>query len=208
MTALFSGMNSVKELDISMWDTSSVTSIDGMFALGSSTKTINISNFDFSHLTNKPFWLIASSSLETLNMSNSILPQDCSSFFAQGPGFKGKNIILTNVDTSHVTDMNSMFAGCSGLTSLDLSNFDTSHVTNMYRMFAAASNLQELDLSNFDTNQVTNMNNMFAGTASLQSITFGSKFVHKPEATTTGMFTDCASQDRPTGDTWSDVSFD
>ena len=54
---------------------------------------------------------------------------------------------------------------------------------------------------------VTNFNDMFGGTSSLQSITFGSKFVHKSEATTTGMFSGCPTLDRPSGDTWSGVSF-
>ncbi len=207
MNSLFSGMINVEEFDISMWDTSNVTSIDNMFALGTSVKTINISNFNFSNITNKPFWLITSS-LETLNMSNSILPQDSSNFFAQGPGFKGKNIILTNVDTSHVTNMSSMFQGCTGLTSLDLSSFNTSNVTDMKFMFAAATNIQKLDLSSFNTENVTNMQAMFGGTTNLQSITFGPNFVHKSDAITSQMFGDCPAPERPTGDTWNDVSFD
>ena len=38
---------------------------------------------------------------------------------------------LKGLDTSNVTDMNSMFRSLSSLTSLDLSNFDTSKVTSM-----------------------------------------------------------------------------
>ena len=49
---------------------------------------------------------------------------------------------------------------------------------------------------------------MFALNSNLQSITFGSKFVHKPEATIVGMFGSCLSQDRPTDNSWSGVSFD
>ena len=120
--------------------------------------------------------------LDTVDMSNVIFPKDCSGFFSGGPGFKTKKLILTNVDTSHVTDMSNMF------------NY--------------AINIEELDLSSFDTSNVTNMNGMFLGTSGLQSITFGSKFVHKSEATTTGMFSGCTVPERPTGDTWIDVSFD
>lgn len=77
----------------------------------------------------------------------------------------------------------------------------------MYGMFQGLINLTTLDLSSFDTTNVTNMNNMFANTTNLQSITFGPKFVHKPDATTSGMFSGCPSLDRPSGDTWTDVSF-
>ncbi len=103
-------------------------------------------------------------------------------FTVGGPGLKAKKIILTNVDTSNVINMTAMFGG-------------------IY-------NLEELDLSDFDTSNVTAMDMMFSSNTELQSITFGTKFVHKQGATTSGMFNNCPSQDRPTGDTWNDVSFD
>ena len=70
-------------------------------------------------------------------------------------------ISFDNVDTSNVTDMNSMFYGCSSLISLDLSGFNTSNVTNMSCMFGNCSNLTSLDLSGFSTSNVTNMLMMF-----------------------------------------------
>ena len=45
---------------------------------------------------------------------------------------------LSQLDTSNVTDMRSMFYGMSSVTSLDVSNFDTSKVTFMSYMFADA----------------------------------------------------------------------
>ena len=77
---------------------------------------------------------------------------------------------LSNFDTSAVTSMNSMFNGCTSLTSLDLSNFDTSAVTSMYSMFQNCTALTSLDLSNFDTSAVTSMGNMFNGCTALKNI--------------------------------------
>ena len=77
--------------------------------------------------------------------------------------FKGSN-------TSNVTDMESMFRGCSGLTLLDVSSFNTSNVTQMYYMFYDCSGLESLTLSNFDTSNVTNMENMFIGCTNLKTI--------------------------------------
>ena len=77
--------------------------------------------------------------------------------------FKGSN-------TSNVTDMESMFRGCSGLTSLDVSSFNTSNVTKMYYMFYDCSGLESLTLSNFDTSNVTNMYGMFVGCTNLKTI--------------------------------------
>ena len=70
---------------------------------------------------------------------------------------------LSKLDTSKVTDMSSMFDGCTGLTSLDLSNFNTGKVTNMHGMFQVCRGLKSLDVSSFNTGNVTKMSNMFVG---------------------------------------------
>ncbi|MCT3393100.1 BspA family leucine-rich repeat surface protein [Lentilactobacillus hilgardii] len=77
---------------------------------------------------------------------------------------------LSKFDTSKVTNMKSMFDGDFGLTNLDVSNFDTSKVTNMTEMFLNNSKLTSLDLSKFDTSKVTNMNRMFSDASSLTSL--------------------------------------
>ncbi|MCD8190978.1 MAG: BspA family leucine-rich repeat surface protein [Clostridiales bacterium] len=66
-----------------------------------------------------------------------------------------------NFDTSNVTTMRLMFAGCSTLTALDLSDWDTSYVMDMSQMFFGCSALTTLDLSGWNTSNVTNMNRMF-----------------------------------------------
>ena len=110
---------------------------------------------------------------------------------------------LEILDTSAVTDMGSLFYGCSSLTSLDLSSFvisantdmtsmfqncsalteikgieklNTSAVTNMSRLFEGCSSLKSLDLSGWDTSATTDMSGMFSGT-SINRITLGAKFV-------------------------------
>ena len=77
---------------------------------------------------------------------------------------------LDKLDTSNVTDMATMFLGCSSLTSLDLSGFNTSKVTNMGNMFGGCSSLTSLDLSGFDTSKVTNMGSMFGSCEALTSL--------------------------------------
>ena len=70
---------------------------------------------------------------------------------------------LNNFDTSNVTDMGNMFNG-SRVTSLDLSSFNTSKVTTMSTMFSGCR-ATSLDVSSFDTSNVTNMSNMFSSTS-------------------------------------------
>ena len=79
--------------------------------------------------------------------------------------FRDKSNLLTveYLNISNVTTMNSMFNGCSKLTSLDVSDWDTSKVTNMSYMFYNCNNLISLDVSNFNTSNVTDMSYMFNG---------------------------------------------
>ena len=95
----------------------------------------------------------------------------------------GDNDFITYIHIPHIDirsqgrDMSSMFAYCSGLTSLDLSGFDTSAVTNMEMMFNNCSKLTSLNLSSFDTSAVTSMGYMFAYCSNLTSLILGPNFL-------------------------------
>lgn len=98
---------------------------------------------------------------------------------------KIKTINLSGLDTSNVTDMNSMFYACQSLTSLNFGDkFNTSNVTNTSYMFCMCMSLKELDLGNeFDTSNVTDMEVMFGMCMSLKKIDLGEKFnVNKKKA--------------------------
>ncbi len=103
------------------------------------------------------------------------------------------NFDLSNFNTSNVTNMGSMFSGCSSLTSLDLSSFDTSNVTIMWGMFSSCSSLTSLDLSSFDTSNVTNMDYMFQNCSNLQTIRVGSLWTTANAYTTAYMFDGCGT---------------
>lgn len=113
---------------------------------------------------------------------------------------KLENIVdIKHLDTSEVTDMVSMFSGCSGLTTLNLSSFNTSEAANTASMFRECSNLGKITfgnnfktkntesmfqdckalttldgLSSFNTSQVGNMSFMFNGCSSLTSLDLSS----------------------------------
>ncbi len=88
---------------------------------------------------------------------------------------------LNLLDTSKVTNMNSMFLACVSLTTLDLSNFNTSNVTTMSSMFYNCSSLTSLDLSSFNTNLVTNMVGMFYQCAKLTSLNLSNAVFNQVE---------------------------
>ena len=107
---------------------------------------------------------------------------------------QAKIIDLTNLDTSHVTNMERMFAGCNNLENIVFdNNFDTSKVNNMVRMFNNCYELTNLDLSNFNTSKVTNMDAMFAGDRNLISVKFGQNFDTSNVTNMNSMFESCES---------------
>ena len=102
------------------------------------------------------------------------------------------SIIVSDWNTSEVTNMLEMFAFCYNLTDLDLSNWNTSKVTTMEGMFNEDYILVSLDLSNFNTSNVTNMNNMFHECNALTSVDLSS-FNTANVTTMYSMFDYCTS---------------
>ena len=80
------------------------------------------------------------------------------------------NLIFKDVDTSNVTNMNSMFNSCNNLTYLNLSGWNTSNVNDITSMFNSCGNLNSLDLSGWNISNVTSMGGMFGGCNSLKTI--------------------------------------
>ena len=104
-------------------------------------------------------------------------------------GLIGYNHVYIN--TSEVTNMGSMFNGCSSLTSLDLSGFNTDKVTDMNSMFEGCSSLGNLVVSSFNTENVTDMNSMFEGCSRLMSLDVNS-FKTENVTDMSSMFEDCS----------------
>ena len=102
---------------------------------------------------------------------------------------------LENLNTSEVTNMSSMFSGCSSLTELNLSNFNTSAVTNMRYMFYGCSGLTELNVSNFNTSAVKDMSGMFSGCSGLTSLNL-SNFNTSKVWNMNSMFSGCSGLKR------------
>ena len=98
---------------------------------------------------------------------------------------------VSNFNTQNVEDMSIMFESCSALSSLDLSKFNTANVKNMEDMFKECRKLSLLDLSNFNTERVKDMSSMFSGCSTLQTIFASDKFFTDQVFYGVGMFFDC-----------------
>ena len=146
---------------------------------------------DFRPTTTKLWFynLKALTIIEGFQNLNTSAVTDMSSMFYGCSSLTELNV--SNFNTSTVTDMDAMFYGCSGLTSLNVSNFNTSAVTDMSTMFYACSRLTELNVSNFNTSKVTDMLYMFEGCSGLTELNLSS---FNTEAVTDmfGMFYGCS----------------
>ena len=124
-------------LDLSNFDTSKVTTMDGMFSQSEKLTSLNLSSFNTSNVTNMDSMFFGLHALPSINLSN--------------------------FNTSKVTSMEWMFNQCSNLTELDLTSFDISKVNNMEEMFASTPKLNVVYVnSNWDTSNVKNKKDMFS----------------------------------------------
>ena len=152
-----------------------------------------IANYDMS------YYFSSFTNCTTIDLSylDTSLTTDLSYMFASiyllGEEMSLKNIIFgNNFDTSNVTNMSSVFLGCSSLTNLDLHIFKTLKVERMFQMFMGCESLLELDLSNFDTSNVTNMGYMFGACYSLVNLNL-KNFNTSKVSTMSQMFDGCHS---------------
>ena len=129
--------------------------------------------------------------LTTLNLSgwNTGSVTNMSSMF-QGCS-RLTNLNLSGWDTGSVTDMSNMFFNCQSLTTLDLSGFDTGSVTDMSTMFQWCGKLTSLDVSGWDTGSVTNMRSMFNGCRKLETVYVGNRWSTANVTSSPFMFSDC-----------------
>ena len=86
--------------------------------------------------------------------------------------YKKDKLIIKLKGIDKVTDMHSMFYGCSSLLSLpDISKWKTNNIIDMCSIFDGCSSLSSLpDISKWNTNKVTDMHCMFYGCSSLLSL--------------------------------------
>ena len=141
-----------------------------------------------------PWYEYDHTKVETVIFVDEVVPTNVGSWFAQCVNLK--NLDLTNLNTTNVTDMSYMFYGCNSLSNITFGEkFNTEKVTDMRYMFAGNLTMVSLDLSNFDTSNVTNMTGMFYSCHDLSNIVFGERFNTEKVTDMTYMFADIYSME-------------
>ena len=98
---------------------------------------------------------------------------------------------LNKLDTSNVTNMQTMFNNLDNIQTLDLSSFNTSKVTNFYSIFGGNDKLTTLNLTGWDTSAAKNMGQMFYVCNALTTINGLSSFNTANVTDMSGMFHGC-----------------
>jgi len=144
MESMFRDAASLRDLDLSSWDTGNVRNMVSMFRHTTNLRSVDVSTWDTGNVTQMVWMFDGARSLSSLDVS-------------------GWN-------TSRVTRMNVMFQNAISLTYLDVSGWDTRNVELMNHMFFANHNLADLDVSDWDTRRVRSMSHMFVNARSLRSL--------------------------------------
>ena len=121
---MFKGCNEITEIDLSKFDTSSITDMSYMFHGCTSLTSVNLNNLNTRSVTNFRNIFYNCQSLKSIDLSSFRTPSA---------------IILW-----------SMFENCIELTTIDLSQFDTSQVTDFDAIFKGCVKLEYINLNNFN----------------------------------------------------------
>lgn len=163
----FSGLNNLKTIDITGWDTSNARKFKHMFSFSYSLQEI-----------------IGLNELDTSNVD------DMSSMFANCSTIK--SIDISNWNTDSLENTTYMFMGCTKLEELKgVENMNMSKVSNILQMFSGCKKLKSLDLSGWDASNISNVFELFGRCVSLEEVSIAG---WKSKITSTfKMFNECTS---------------
>lgn len=165
MSYLFTN-SAFESIDISTWDTGSVSNFSHMLYETHQTYSVNMDNLDLSNVVDASYLFANCTAVSELSLRNvdtsHILNMDSMFMNVGANAFKGATALYGTIDTSSCVNMAHMFdtARLTNMTALT-KTFNTANVTNMEAMFYHSLNLYELDLSGWDVSKVTNMTDMF-----------------------------------------------
>ena len=169
MIMLFSVPVKAQKVGYAQWDSTSKTlTFSGGESVPEGAYSLDINGYGIPEWYDKTTIQSNCATVVFNESFKAVRPTSCNSWFSM---FKALQTIegIENLNTEEVTSMNSMFNGCSSLTSLDLSSFNTSKVDNTWFMFYGCSCLNTIYVSDrFTTDKVSFGDYMFDGCTLLE----------------------------------------
>lgn len=131
-------------IDLSNFNTSSVTNMEGMFRSCSKVEGLNLSTFNTQNVTNMKNIFSGCSKLQT---------------------------ITHNLNMSNVDNMEGMFGNCTSLREVDFSNVPSkTSINTMYGMFSGCTKIEIIDLSGFNINSISTLGYTFSNCRNLNKL--------------------------------------
>ena len=169
LTSMFHGCNRLSTVDITSWNVRKVTTTEGMLQ-GTPITSLDLSAWNTDSLTNIRYMFENCTKLTSLDLSgwNTSNVTSMEGLFGHDQWLT--DLSMDGWNTGNVRLMGHMFGYCTKLTSLDLSGWDTSNVTDMYGLFDNCTSLAGLKLGDrWNMDNVTDTTWMFSGDRKLAS---------------------------------------
>ena len=195
---IFYGCKNLIDINLSSFNVSNVTNMDGMFEGCRSLMSLSgISEWDTSNVEGMRSMFCGCYSLKSLP---DISKWNISNVRSMGWLFLYCESLISLPDiskwnTSNVIWMHSMFDGCESLASLpDISKWNTDNLTDISEIFNCCKSLISLpNISKWNTSEITDMSNIFKDCKSLISLPDISKWNTSNVKNMKGMFDGCYS---------------
>lgn len=168
MMCMFQCASSLATLDVSNWNTGSVTSMVAMFNMGgsyinNSLTSLDLSDWDVSKVTSMQNMFASCNALVSIGDTADWDTSSCKNMSSMfNSCFSLGELNASNWDVSSVTTMQSMFRDCRSLESLNVTNWNPESCTDMSNMYTGCTSLEELNVSNWDVSKVTTFRSMFS----------------------------------------------
>ncbi len=162
----------VTSLDLSSWDTSSITDMSSLFEGCAGLTSPDMDGWDCSEVSDMDSMFRDCSSLRSLSLQGWDV-SSCLSFHAMFSGCSSMTSTgsLASWETGSCADFSSMFEACTKLRNIgSLQLWDASSATDMSHMFHGCSKLNNIgDLSDWQVGSVEDFSYMFSGASSIGS---------------------------------------
>lgn len=169
MSGMFSGCSKLTDVDIASWDVRKVTTTESMLR-GTPITRLDLSAWNTDSLTNMRYMFEYCTSLTSLNMDgwNTSNVTSMENLFSHDQRLT--DLSMDGWDTGNVRLMGHMFEYCTKLATLDLTGWNTANVTSMYGLFDNCTSLTSLKLGDkWDMGNVTDTTWMFSADRKLAS---------------------------------------
>ncbi len=193
MQSMFRNCRSLSSINFgATFNTSKVTTMTEMFYNCNSLLELDLSCFDTSQV--KSFaWMFLCTKIKKITFADNINTSkvtNMQSMFANCSSLT----TITNFDKfsfASAVNINSMFIGCKSLTSIEFNDEPITSVVNLYNMFANCVSLTEIDVSMFNINNATTIYGWFQSCNNLTNVILPKNVVNNKAISLYGIFKSC-----------------